>query len=68
MRKGWLLKKIAPNSKKLELNSTKLMLKCKKTYSDCAKKPDPNISYGLKVKMKQLGSYLTLGQVGTSFL
>ncbi len=37
-------------SKKVELNSTYLELKSKKTRSDCAKKPDPSVSSGLKVK------------------
>ncbi len=39
-RKGWILKKLAPKSKKLELNSTNLMLNSKNTRSDCAVEPD----------------------------
>jgi hypothetical protein len=41
-KKGWLLKKLASNSEKLELNNTNLKLKSKKTCSDCTKKPDPS--------------------------
>jgi hypothetical protein len=67
-RKGWSPKKLASKSNKLELNSTNLELKSKKTCSDCAKKHDPSASSGLKVKTRQLGSCLTLDQVGTSFL
>jgi hypothetical protein len=66
-RKGQIPKKLAPKSKKLELKSTNLMLNSKNTRSDCAKTPDPSISSGLYVKIRQLGSYLTLGQVVTSF-
>jgi hypothetical protein len=51
-RKGWLPKKLASKSKKCELNSTNLKLKSKKTCH--AKKPDPSISYGLKVKNKTI--------------
>jgi hypothetical protein len=60
LRKGWILKKLASKSKKLELNSTNLELKSKKTRSDSAKTPDPSVSSGLKVKIRQLGSCLTL--------
>jgi hypothetical protein len=49
-RKGWILKKLAPKSKLLDLNSTNLMLNSKKSCLDCTKKPDPSISYGLKLK------------------
>jgi hypothetical protein len=41
-RKGRLRKKLASESKKLELYCSNLMLKSKKTRSDCAKKPDPS--------------------------
>ncbi len=67
MRKGQLPKKIASKLKTLELNSTILKLKSKKTHSDCTKKPDPSVSYGLKSKIRQLGFCLTTGQVVTSF-
>jgi hypothetical protein len=67
-RKGQLLKKLASTSKKLELNSTNLRLKSKKTRPDHAKKPDPSVSYEIKVKNKKIGSCFTLGQVGSSFL
>ncbi len=40
--------------KKLELNSTILKLKSKKTCSDSAKKHDPSVSSGLKVKNKTI--------------
>jgi hypothetical protein len=50
LRKGWILKKIASKSKKLELNCTNLMLNSKNTRSDCAVVPDPGISSGLYVK------------------
>jgi hypothetical protein len=50
--KGRSLKYLASTLKKLELNSTNLVLKSKKTRLDCAKTPDPSISYGLKVKNK----------------
>jgi hypothetical protein len=64
-RKGWIPKKLVSKSKNLELNCTNLELNSKKTHSDRAKMPDPSVSSGLKV---QLGSCLTLDQVGTSFL
>ncbi len=51
-RKGWIPKKLVSNSKKLELNCTDLELNSKKTRLDCAKRPDPSISLGLKVKNK----------------
>jgi hypothetical protein len=37
-RKGWILKKLAPKLKKLELNRTNLMLNSKITRSDRAKR------------------------------
>jgi hypothetical protein len=48
-RKGWIHKKLASKSKKLELNCTNLELKSKKTCSDCANMPDPSVSSGLQV-------------------
>jgi hypothetical protein len=67
LRKGQIPKKLAPKLKELELICTNLMLNSKNTSSDCAKTPDPSFSSGLYVKIRQLGSYLTLGQVVTSF-
>jgi hypothetical protein len=64
MKKGWLLKKLASKSKKLELNSTNLELKCKKIHSDCTKKPDPSVSSGLKVKNKTIRVLLDSGSSG----
>jgi hypothetical protein len=49
-------------SNKLELNSTNLKLKSKKT--DCAKKPDPSISFGLKVKNMTIRVLLDSGSSG----
>jgi hypothetical protein len=63
-RKGWLSKKLVPKLKKLELNSTNLKLNSKKTRPDCAKKPDPSISYGLKVKNKTIRVLLDSGSSG----
>ncbi len=48
--KGWIPKKLASKSKKLELKCTSLKLNIKKTYSDCAKMPDPSASSGLREK------------------
>jgi hypothetical protein len=50
--------------KKLELNSTNLVLKSKKTCSDCAKKRDPSISSGPKVKNKRIRVLLDSGSSG----
>ncbi len=67
-RKGRIPKKLAPKSKKLELKCTNLMLNSKNTRSDCTKTPDPSVSSGLYIKNKTIRvSYLTLGQVVTSF-
>jgi hypothetical protein len=63
-RKGWLTKKFASKSKKLELNSTNSKLKSKKTCSFCAKKPDPSISSGRKVKNKTIWVLLDSGLSG----
>ncbi len=60
-RKGRLPKKFAPKLKKIELNSTNLRLKTKKTCCDCAKKHDPSIDYGLKVKNKTIRVLLDSG-------
>jgi hypothetical protein len=59
-----LTKKLVPESKKLELNSTNLKLKSKEPHPDCAKKPDPSISYGLKVKNKTIRVLLDSGSSG----
>jgi hypothetical protein len=64
MRKGWIPKKLASKSKKLELNCTYLMLNSKKTRSDCAKMPDPSISSGLYVKNKTIRVLLDSGSSG----
>jgi hypothetical protein len=63
-RKGWILKKLAPKLKKLELNCTNLMLNSKNTCSDCAKMPDPSISSGLYVKNKTIRVLLDSGSNG----
>ncbi len=49
-RKGWIPKKLASKSKKLELNCTNLKLNSKKTRSDCAKMPNPSVCSGLREK------------------
>jgi hypothetical protein len=67
LRKGRIPKKLAPKSKKLELNCTNLMLNSKSTCSDCAKMPIQALALDYMSKIRQLGSYLTLGQVATSF-
>jgi hypothetical protein len=63
-RKVWLPKKLPSKSKKLELNSTNFELKSKKTRSDHAKKPDPSVSSGLKVKNKTIRVLLDSGLSG----
>jgi hypothetical protein len=68
MRKGRLSKKLAPKLKKLVLNNTNLEVKCKKTRLDCPKKPDPSISYGLKVKNQTIRVLLDSGSSGTSLM
>jgi hypothetical protein len=67
MRKGRIPKKLAPKSKKLELNHTNLELNSKQSCSDHAKKPDPSVSPGLKVKNKTLRVLLDSGSSVTSF-
>jgi hypothetical protein len=57
-RKGRIPKKLAPKSKKLELNHTNLMLNIKNIQA---------LAQDYLSKIRQLGSYLTLGQVVTSF-
>jgi hypothetical protein len=55
-RKAQIPKKLTSKLKKLELKCTSLKLNSKKTRSDCAKKPDPSGSSGLREKIKY--SYL----------
>jgi hypothetical protein len=62
--KGQTPKKLASQSKKLELNRTNLMLNSKRTCSDHAKKPDPSISSGLYVKNKTIRVLLDSGLSG----
>jgi hypothetical protein len=63
-KKGRLPKKLASNSKNLELNSTDLKLKSKQTHSDCTKKPVPSVSSRLKVKNKSIRVLLDSGSSG----
>ncbi len=63
-RKGWIPKKLASKSKKLELNCTDLKLNSKKICSDCAKMHYPNVSSGLKVKNKTIRVLLDSGSSG----
>jgi hypothetical protein len=63
-RKGWIPKKLAPNSKKLELNSTNLMLNSKNKCSDHAVEPDLSDSSGLYVKNKTIRVLLDSGSSG----
>jgi hypothetical protein len=63
-RKGWIPKKLAPKSKKLELHCTNLMLNSKNTCSDCAKTPDSSVSSGLYVKNKTIRVLLDSGSSG----
>jgi hypothetical protein len=62
--KGLDLKDLAPKLKKLELNRTNLELKHSKTCLNCAKKPYPSKSYGLKVKIKTIRVLLDSGLSG----
>ncbi len=64
LRKGWIPKKLASKSKKLELNCTNLELNSKKTRSDRANTPDPSISSGLKVRNKTVRVLLDSGSSG----
>jgi hypothetical protein len=63
-KKGWFPKKLVSKSKKLELNSTNLNLKSNKTRLDHAKKPDPSVSSGQKVKNKTIRVLLDSGSSG----
>ncbi len=47
-----------------ELNCTNLKLNSKKTWSDCAKTPDPSINSGLYVKNKTIRVLLDFGSSG----
>ncbi len=62
--KGWIPKKLASKSKKLELNCPNSMLNSKNTRSDCAVVPDPGISSGLYVKNKTIRVLLDSGSSG----
>jgi hypothetical protein len=64
LRKGWIPKKLAYKSKKLELNCTNLMLNSKNTRSDRAVEPDPCTSSGLYVKNKTIRVLLDSGSSG----
>ncbi len=48
--KRLVTKEISTHIEEIRKNNTNLKLKSKKTHSDFAKKPDPSVSYGLKVK------------------
>jgi hypothetical protein len=63
-RKGWIPKKLASKSKKLELNCTNLMLNSKNTRSDHAVVPDPGASSGLYVKNKTIRVLFASGSSG----
>ncbi len=54
LRTGWIPKKLASKSKKLEFNCTNLMLNSKNTPSDYAVVPDLGVSSGLYVKNKTI--------------
>jgi hypothetical protein len=64
LRKGWIPKKLASKSKKLELNRTNLMLNSKNICSGCAIVPDPGVSSGLFVKNKTIRVLLDSGSSG----
>jgi hypothetical protein len=64
LRKGRIPKKLASQSRKLELNRTNLKLNSKKTCSDCAKMPDPSTSSGLYVKNTTIRVLLDSGSSG----
>ncbi len=63
-RKGYIPKKLASKSKKLELNFTNLELNSKKTCSDRAKTPHPSVSSRLQVKNKTIRVLLDSGSSG----
>jgi hypothetical protein len=56
--------KIAPKLMRLKLNSTNSKPKHSNTHLNCTKKPDPSISYGLKVKNKTIRVLLDAGLSG----
>ncbi len=64
LRKCWIPKKLASKSKKLELNHTNLKLNSKNTCPDCARTPDPSISFGLYNKNKTIKVLLDSGSSG----
>ncbi len=64
MRKGRIPKKLAPNSKKLELNSTNSVLNSKNTRSNHAVEPDLSDSSELYVKNKIIRVLLDSGLSG----
>ncbi len=66
-RKGRIPKKLAPKSKKLELNCTNLMLNSKIQAQIAPKHLIQALALDYMSKIRQLGSYLTLGHVVTSF-
>ncbi len=57
-------KEISTKIEEIRANSTNLKLESKKTHSDCAKKPDSNCSYGLKVKNNTISVLLDSGSSG----
>ncbi len=59
-----MLKKLVPLLKKIELNSINLRVNCKKSCLDCTQKPDPSVSYGIKVKNKTIRVLLDSGSSG----
>jgi hypothetical protein len=62
MKKGQILKKLAPKLKKIELNSTNSKLYYKKIAPKFStRKPDLSIRYGLKVKNKTIRVLLDSG-------
>jgi hypothetical protein len=60
-KKRLVPKEISTQIKELEPNSTNLKFKSKKQRPDCAKKPDPINSYGLKFKNKTMRVLLDSG-------
>ncbi len=64
LRKGWIPKKLASKSKKLELNRTNLMLNSKNIRADHTVVPDPGVSSGLYVKNKMIRVLLDSGSSG----
>ncbi len=66
-RKGRIPKKLAPKSKKLELNCTNLMRNSKIHAQFAPKCLIKALALDNMSKIRRLGSYLTLGQVVTSF-